>query len=54
MNPDDYEFGSYSEEFNFDLFNTDPYDMDVTYDDDYDFASLGLDLTEVQYNPLDF
>lgn len=54
MNPDSYEFDSYEKEFDFDKFNIDPYDMDVTYDDDYDLASLGLNLTEADYNPLDF
>lgn len=51
MNPDDYEFNSYQEEFDFDRFNIDDYDNQIDYyDEEYPFESAGFGLDE-SYNP---
>lgn len=50
MNPDEYEFDSYQEEFDFDRFNVDPYESE-DYNDDYAYITANFDVDDI-YNPL--
>jgi hypothetical protein len=53
MNPDNYEFDSYEDEFMYDKFNIDPYESE-TCENDYNFNKASFALEEGHYNPLDF